>query len=336
LWGLANYHQARSQFALAVELAAQLVQIAEAARAPQQLAWAHLQSGATRFWMGEYATSLVHLEQAISDYDPNVVSFLPGAPDPYAAAQVYAALVHWQLGHSDRAIAAASAGVRFARERKHAFSLSIALCFSGTLHQQRRDVDAVREAVDEVIPLASEYGFPIWRGWGTLLQGWSRAQSGEGPQGIDTIRSALNDIATTGSTLGGPGALMFLAEAQQTAGLAEDAATTASSALAIAEQLGQHAWDAELLRLRGEALLQARGPDDPEVETHLRRALATARAGESQLYAVRAAASLARLLVRRDAVEEARALLAAAAAAAPPGFDAPDRHELTSLLRSLA
>ena len=175
LWGLANYHQARSQFSLAVALAAQLVELAEVARAPQQLAWSHLQSGATRFWMGEYTASLVHLDQAIEDYDPNVASFLPGAPDPYAAAQVYAALVRWQLGHSDRALEAAREGVRFARERKHAFSLSITLCFSGTLHQQRRDVAAVHEAASEVIPLASEYGFPIWRGWGTLLEGWCRA-----------------------------------------------------------------------------------------------------------------------------------------------------------------
>ena len=129
---------------------------------------------------------------------------------------------------------------------------------------------------------------------------------------------------------------MFLADAQQTAGLAEEAASTAASALAVSEQLGQRAWDAELLRLRGEALLQVRGPDDPEVESCLRRALATADAGESRFYALRAASSLARALARRGAVEEARSVLRGAVAAAPPELDAPDRQEIVSMLRSLA
>ena len=318
VWGLANYYQARGHFGLAVELASQLVEIAEAVRAPQQLAWAHLQSGATRFWMGEYAASLVHLERAIADYDPDVTSFLPGAPDPYAAAQVYAALVLWQLGESDRALAAAAEGVRFAHERRHAFSTCIALCFSGTLHQQRRDVSAASDAASEVIPLASEYGFPTWRGWGRLLSGWCRAAGGEGTQGIDEIRAALAEIASTGSTLGGPGALMFLVDAQNLAGLAEDAAATAAGGLALAEQIEQHAWDAELLRLRGEALLRSRGPDDPQVEIALRGALEHGRPGQSAFYALRAAASLAHWLVQRGDVDEARALCASALAAAPP------------------
>lgn len=335
VWGLANYHQARGDFGLAMELAAQLVEIAAAARAPQQLAWAHLQSGATRFWMGAYAASLVHLDRAIEEYDPSIVSFLPGAPDPYAAAQVYAALVHWQLGHAERALAAAREGVRFARERKHAFSASIALCFGGTLHQQRRDVAAVRDAAREVIPLAAEYGFPTWHGWGNLLHGWCLAHDGEGAQGVEAIRAALGEIAATGSTLGGPGALMFLVEAQQAADLPEDAAATAAGGLALAEQLGQHAWDAELMRLRGESLLRAHGPDDPDVEASLRNALATAQAGESQVYLLRAAASLARWLQQRGASGEARDVLESALAGTLADSGAPARHAAASLLGSL-
>jgi predicted ATPase len=285
--------------------------------------------------MGEYAASLVHLERAIADYDPEVTSFLPGAPDPYAAAQVYAALVLWQLGESERALAAAAEGVRFAHERRHAFSTSIALCFSGTLHQQRRDVSAASDAASEVIPLAAEYGFPTWRGWGRLLSGWCRAAGGEGTQGIDEIRAALAEIASTGSTLGGPGALMFLVDAQNLAGLAEDAAATAAGGLALAEQIEQHAWDAELLRLRGEALLRSRGPGDPQVEIALRGALEHGRPGQSAFYALRAAASLAHWLVQRGDVEEARALCASALAAAPTTLDVPERGELVSMLQRL-
>jgi len=286
--------------------------------------------------MGEYAASLVHLDQAIASYDPAEYWLLPGAADPCVAAQVYAALVHWQLGHSDRAVTATREGVRFARERKHAFSLSIALCFSGTLHQQRRDVEAVREVADEAIPLALEHGFPLWLGWGKLLLGWSLAHAGEGARGIDVIQGALSDIAGTGSTLGGPGALMILADAQQAAGRWSDMATSASAGLALSEQLEHHAWDAELLRIRGEALIEERGSDDPEVESCLRRALAAAQGGESKPYVLRASMSLGRLLNQKGAKEEARGVLVAATEAAQLGLDSSDLREAKALLRILS
>jgi class 3 adenylate cyclase/tetratricopeptide (TPR) repeat protein len=336
VWGLANYQQARARLALAMVLGQELVEIAEGAGDPQLLSWSHLQSGATRFWRGEYAESLTHLEQAITSYDPAEYWFLPGAPDPYVAAQVYAGLVLWQLGQTERAVEASREGLRAARERRHPFSLGIALCFNGSLHQQRGDAQAAREVGEEVIPVATEHDFPLWRGWGGLVVGWSRARTGEGDRGVEVIQGALAEIAETSSSLGAPAALMMLADAQLVASQWGDAAATAAGALALAEQLDHHAWDAELRRLRGVALLEERGSDDPEVERCLWRAYESARGEESKPYELRAATSLCRLLNQRGIKEEARALLAGAVGRFPDDPGSPDLPDARELLRKLS
>lgn len=335
VWGLANYHQARSKLALAEDLGRQLVGMAGSAGDRELAAWAHLQFGATQFWMGHYQASLSQLEQAITSYDPTEYRFLPGGPDPCVAALAYSGLCLWQRAQPDRALESAVRGVRMARERQHAFSLALALCFGGSLHQLLGDPGSVRTIAEEVIPLASEHGFPVWRGWGGSLLGWSLAHTGEEARGVELLQRSLTEVAETGSTLGGPAALLMLAEAQRTARRFGDAAVTAASALALADQQAECAWNAELLRLRGEALAAERGSGDPEAETCLRRALETARSGESIAYELRAAVSLGHVLGRRGAAPEARVLLARAIERAPGAADSHELREARAQLESL-
>jgi class 3 adenylate cyclase/tetratricopeptide (TPR) repeat protein len=336
IWGLANYYQARSQLPLAKDLGRQLVVMAERAKDPQLASWAHLQFGATRFWMGQYRASLQQLEQAIESYDPAEYRFLPGGPDPCVAALAYSGLGLWQCAEPARARESAARAIQLARQRQHAFSLALALCFSGSLHQLLGDPASVRATAEEVIALAAEHAFPVWRAWGRTLLGWSLAHAGEGAQGVEVLQLALTELAGSGSTLGGPAGLMMLAEAQRAAGRWSDVAATAAGALSLAEQQGQRAWDAELLRLRGEALLAERGAGDPEAEGCLRRALGTARREESIVYELRASVSLARALVRCGAGPEARPLLARAIERAPDDAAHPDLCEAKTLLGELS
>jgi predicted ATPase len=129
---------------------------------------------------------------------------------------------------------------------------------------------------------------------------------------------------------------MMLADAQLAASQWGDAAATAAGALALAEQLDHHAWDAELRRLRGVALLEERGSDDPEVERCLWRAYESARGEESKPYELRAATSLCRLLNQRGIKEEARALLAGAVGRFPDDPGSPDLPDARELLRKLS
>ena len=222
-----------------------------------------------------------------------------------------------------------------ARELQHAFSLGIALCFTGSLHQLRGDAEAAAEVADEVIPLATDHGFPLWRGWGGLLRGWSMAHTGRGAEGLEQMQKSLGEIAGTGSTLGGPAAMVMLAEAQRVSGLPGAAAATAAGGLALAERENQRAWDAELLRIRGEALAKEKGVADDEALRCLERALEVARTGSSRPYELRAAAGLARRLEVRGRSGEARGILAEALRRYPEDPEGLDRAEAQALLARL-
>ncbi len=336
IWGLANYHQARGQLDLAEELGLQLVEMAAKIADPQLVSWAHLQYGATRFWKGEYAPSLEELERAIVSYDPDQYRFLPGGPDPCVAARVYAAICLWQLGRSGEALETSRAGIQQARALQHAFSLGIALCFTGSLHQLRGDVEAAAAMAEEVIPLATEHGFPLWRGWGGLVRGWSLAHQGRGGEGLEQMQRSLAEIASTRSTLAGPAAMVMLAEAQRVSGLPGAAAATAAGGLALAEREQQRAWDAELLRIRGEALVEDKGAASDDALGCLERALQVARAAHSRPYELRAALGLARLLQTQGRGDEARSILAEALERHPADEEGPERAEAEALLAALA
>lgn len=322
IWGLANFYQARGDLQVAERLGEELVAIAGRGTDPQPSVWAHLQLGATHFWCGMYRQSLEHLERASSLYDRAGYWFLPGAPDPWVASRAYAGLVLWLLGRPDPALSLSRDALARASELGHPYSLGIALCFNGTLHQLRREPHAMLEPAEEVVELASEYGFPSWRGWGRLLGGWARAHAEAQQASIDEMRGGIAELAATGTALGAPAAFLQLAEALHAVGQAEEALRSVETGLALGAQTGQRAWDGELLRVRGD-VRAGQGAVDEALGCY-RRAIALSDAAECHGYALRAAIGEARLLEARGAKEEARALIEPRVRLFAGSLDTPD------------
>ncbi|MFN8643413.1 MAG: adenylate/guanylate cyclase domain-containing protein [Candidatus Binatia bacterium] len=223
VWGLANYYQSRSALGPARVLGEQLVTMAERGLEVHQLVWAHLQLGATLFWLGEPVAALAHYDEAIARHVPGARRLLTGATDPGAAARVYAGLALWQLGRCDMALAMSRAGVAAGRACGDAFSLALALCFAGILHRLRREPDLVRARADEAIALSTEQEFPLWRGLGHMLRGWATTASGTGAEGLEEIQQGLAQLASIGTEVGASGGLALLADARRMAGQVEAA-----------------------------------------------------------------------------------------------------------------
>jgi predicted ATPase len=111
-------------------------------------------------------------------------------------------------------------------------------------------------------------------------------------------------------------------------------------------------WEAELHRLKGELVLQARRqppvpkgsmlhatghtPLTAEAEACFHQALAVARRQEAKALELRAAMSLARLWQQQGKRDEARALLAPIYDWFTEGFDTADLQEARALLEDLA
>ena len=293
LWGLANYYQARAQLDTAKELGERLVAITRAGDDVRPKVWAHLQLGATHYWRGEYRAALDHLDGAVTGYDPTGSWFLPGAPDPWVAAQAYRGLVLWTIGRPASGLRACQDSVARAREGTHPFSLGLALCFLGALHQLRREVDAVAACADEVMALARAHGFPNWLGWGEVLCGWAHAHAGRGERALEMMQDGLREMRHSGTILGAPALLLQFAEIQCALSRADEAMASVQAGLALAADTKQHAWEGELRRLDGELALAA-GRDGDAAQA-LAAALANAHEADALSYELRAAAALVRL-----------------------------------------
>jgi predicted ATPase len=99
---------------------------------------------------------------------------------------------------------------------------------------------------------------------------------------------------------------------------------------------GEHCWEAELHRIRGELLRSQSLDNHTEAETCFQKALEVARSQHAKSWELRAATSLARLWQQQGKREEAYDLLAPVYGWFTEGFDTADLQDAKSLLEELA
>jgi predicted ATPase len=126
----------------------------------------------------------------------------------------------------------------------------------------------------------------------------------------------------------------YLKLARLTAGL--DAVTTG---LAASERTGERWYDAELFRIKGELLFKLSADAEPHFrdrpEGCFRRAIEIAQRQQAKWWELRATMSLARLLMKQNRRDEARAMLANIYNWFTEGFDTADLKDVKALLNEL-
>jgi predicted ATPase len=195
------------------------------------------------------------------------------------------------------------------------------------------DNAALNELADQLVAVAIEQAFPLWRAAGTIYRGWVTVKNGDVAEGISLLRSGSTAFRATGAEAWMPHYIALLAGACEIAGQVEEAATLLDDALQIAGRTGERWFAAELNRHKGQLLLRQGQPE--AAEGLYRKALSIAREQEAKLWELRAAMSLARLRRDQGRCEEARDLLAPVYGWFTEGFDTPDLKEAKALLDEL-
>jgi predicted ATPase len=170
------------------------------------------------------------------------------------------------------------------------------------------DNAALSERADELVAVATEQGFPLWRAQGAIYRGWAKVKNGDVTVGMSRVRGGTTAYRATGAELNLPHYTAVLAAACEIAGQIDQAATLLNDALQIAERTGECWQAAELNRHKGRLLL--RQGQAEAAEDLYRKALSIAQEQGAKLWGLRAAASLARLRCDQGRREEARDLLA--------------------------
>jgi hypothetical protein len=331
-------HYVKGELATAVEVAQEALVAADRTGKVFDLLNPHFLMAELSLMQGQLSRALKHCKQTIALYSPNEHGSLVYTVgfDPGVAAQADAGWCHVHLGHPDRGLACSEAAVTLAKQMGHPLSLAFALFQCGVAHFERGEIDQMQERAQELVVLAERLGFPLYLGMGRVLRGFARVESGEGEAGVAEMREAMGELAGIGSGLGAPLFLSMLAEGLRKVGRHNDALAALGLGDALAQQRGQHFYDAELHRLRAEILLDTDENAALEAEVLFRQSIETAQRQEAKAFELRTALRLARLWQRQGKREAARHLMAPLYAWFTEGLDTRDLKDAKTLLDSLS
>jgi predicted ATPase len=334
--GQSFYHMVRGELDLAQRLADDLLRLSRQRNDSAGLVLGHACSGRTLMLAGRFASSRSHLDEVLTIYDPishrSFAQQLGIHPENDSAAVL--AIVLFCLGYSDQALARSNAAITEARRLAHPPSLASSLFLGARLLSLIGDRAALDRQAEQLVAMATEQGFPLWRAYGAICRGWVKVRDGDEAEGISLLRDDLAAYRATGGETYMPHHIYLLAGACEITGRIEEGLTLLDEALQIAERTGERWFAAELNRHKGELLVR-QGHSEVAEELY-RKALSIAREQEAKLWELRAAASLARLRRKQGRHAEARALLAPIYAWFTEGFDTPDLKEAKALLDALA
>ena len=319
-------------------LADQLLDIARKSGDDALLIEAYYALGCTLFYLGEPRASCTWSERGIALYDParhRSHTQLYGS-DPGVTCRCYAAVALWQLGHPDQALARVREALALAEETAQPVNVAFALTFSAVVHQTRGEVGPAREQAEAAAALATEQVLPFWAALARIIRGWASYRDGNSAEGLAEIERGLAENRAAGAEIGRPQNCAVLAEVLAARGDGPGAFAALTEAFEAAAATGAGYEEAELERLRGEVLLaQARGggaPRDAEAEACMRKGIEIAHRQEARALELRCATSLAPLLLRRGAAEEARHLLAPICEWFTEGLETADLRAARALL----
>ncbi len=327
------FHQVSRDLERADQTSRELIELAERAREPAMIVHANFASGAVSVFCGRLQAARARLEQAVAIHDPPPLAGMP--QDPRVAALSFLALTLWLLGYPAAAIEMVGEAIGRARGLGHPTSLAFALSYGAMLHLCRRDPEPAHGLADEARRLATEHGFLYWSALGSTYHGIAQAALGRTEEGIAETLAGIDSYRATGSALGAATLVVGLVSSYLKAGREDEALRAAEEALRANAQTGARMSEAELYRLKGEALLAGGAPFEAQAQACFEQAIMVAREQEARSWELRATTSFARLLRNKGRRDEACAMLANIYGWFTEGFETPDLMDAKALLDQL-
>jgi tetratricopeptide (TPR) repeat protein len=300
-WGSFAYCFARGKFREAHELAELMVDLGERQHKPELLSMGHRMMATNLFTWGQVATSLRHLEQALTVPELDIAQHRALAVrqwvNPRVGALAYATLPLSVAGQEARAERFTREALELAGRIGHPHTTAFALTYCAIASQLRWDARTTLGLAEQCIPLAREHRFPLWYMWPSALRAWALAELGRPQEGLVQMRQVLEPWKLSGITAGMHHNLGMLAHIHLRLGQAQEGLAAVDEALTWPPLTEEYSYLPELHRVRGE-LLRLAGREDEAREEFL-EAIRFAHEHEMVAYAQRAQASLRRQLQER-------------------------------------
>ena len=317
----------------ALELADEILAVAEDAKAPTMFLAGNAARGATLICLGELVSANEHLEKALA-----VVDLRQPLPVELEATRLgsffflYFAL--YGLGYPDRAWAKSREMLEVAQRSSVPYVLAQASCFAAAHHLTRGDNTAAQRCAEEAMARTEKMGLASFSAGATTWHGAALIAQGRYEEGIAGMHRGISAWRAAGGT---PRTWEFslLASGLGRIGRPEEGLQVVEEGFASAAKTGEQLGSPWLHHVKGELLL-ARNPSDvAKAELCFRTAIEIARRQSARSPELRATTSLARLLAKQGRRDEARAMLSEIYGWFTEGFDTADLKDAKALLDEL-
>jgi tetratricopeptide (TPR) repeat protein len=271
----------------------------------------HLILGPSLAFLGEVRLGLDHLDRAIELFDPKRDGHarLRLGPNPGVAAKAVSALLYGLFGLPDTAARRAASAIELAMELRHPYSLAYATYHVAMLDLWRERADIAHERATDVLRIAEEHDYPIWKAIGLILQGVTAVALGDPEGGLAKTEKGIAQYQNLRTPpVFWPQVLSLKAQALGMAGRTAEALVVVDQAAGLASE---GSWDSAVLKIQKADLLLS--TDDLQgAVTLLGSALEEAHQAGGRMLELRAATRLAQLAgpaSRRDATATLREIV---------------------------
>lgn len=334
---LADIALGRGQLDQVMVIAERLRDLSQSTRDSQVTLFMEYTLGSRHFAMGQLLPARLHLEHAIAlcERYPSLSNVLPEI-NINVRSRIWLTEVLWMLGYADQALTCSQQAVAEARAMNHTISLGLALSTGElTCRQLRREPQAMRTLLQQLKTLGNDAGLSVSQIWARLSQGWLSAVEEHDASGVSRIQEVLNWWESTDTLGGSVYGYVLLGEAYLALGQGRHALEILEQSLTQkVTKAGLHLFEAEVLRLMGEALQMLGQP--LEAEACFLRAITVAQGQSAKAWELRALLSLCRLRQAKGSFAEfetARQQLVNLYAWFREGLDTHDLREAAMLIQ---
>jgi len=291
-------------------------------------------------FLGDQAGARRHIERMLARYvgPINASHIVRFQFDQRVTACAFQARSLWLLGFPDQAKNIVERAVEEARSTGHVLSLCNVIGQGAcTVALWSGDLDTAERYLELLLDQSARHSLGLWQAWGACFKGLVLIRRGDNAAGLRALRSVLAETPEIRSLPRYLGLLGALAGAMGDTGEIAQALKTIDEAIERSERRQERWCLAELLRIKGELLIQEGARDAGALAAgHFRCALDIARGQSVASWELRAATSLARLQRARGDAEGARNLLKPVYDGFTEGFATADLRAARHLLDELA
>ena len=290
-WGLFAYSFSRAEYHRAHELAELLVTQGGRHQDRELLALGHRMMASIFFMWGQMPRALWHTERALacSDFSLEEHQAITRRQwiNPRAMALAFGAMVHSVMGQDEEARDCSRQALDLAWRIGHPHTSASVLVYLAAACQLRGEARGALEWSEATLALSREHGFRLWLMWSMRIRLWALAELGQVREARALLSTLLEPQDTRDIRAGmahndrGLFAAVYLRLGQP-----REALELATEALEQLTEGGDRFYEAELYRLRGEAL-RVLGRE-PEARESFQRALQVARAQGAHAFERRA------------------------------------------------